>query len=40
MAILNDFRFRLGDDECLPIVVGGMGVDISTSELALEACRH
>ena len=39
MAILNDFRFRLGDDECLPIVVGGMGVDISTSELALEACR-
>ncbi len=39
MAILNDFRFRLGDDEYLPIVVGGMGVDISTSELALEACR-
>ncbi len=39
MAILNDFRLRLGDDEYLPIVVGGMGVDISTSELALEACR-
>jgi nitronate monooxygenase len=39
MAILNDFRLRLGDDEYLPIVVGGMGVDISTSDLALEACR-
>jgi nitronate monooxygenase len=39
MAILNDYRFRLGDDEYLPIMVGGMGVDISTSTLALEACR-
>ncbi|MEC9375909.1 MAG: nitronate monooxygenase [Pseudomonadota bacterium] len=39
MAILNDFRLQLGDDEYLPIVVGGMGVDISTSTLALEACR-
>jgi len=39
MTVLNDFRLHLGDDEYLPIVVGGMGVDISTSELALEACR-
>jgi len=39
MAILNDFRLQLGGDEYLPIMVGGMGVDISTSELALEACR-
>jgi len=39
MAILNDFRLRLGTDEYLPIVVGGMGVDISTSALALAACR-
>jgi nitronate monooxygenase len=39
MAILNDFRLRLGGDEYLPIMVGGMGVDISTAELALEACR-
>jgi nitronate monooxygenase len=39
MAILNDFRLRLGGDEYLPIMVGGMGVDISTADLALEACR-
>jgi nitronate monooxygenase len=39
MARLNDFRLRLGGDEYLPIVVGGMGVDISTADLALEACR-
>jgi nitronate monooxygenase len=39
MAVLNDFRLHLGDDEYLPLMVGGMGVDISTSELALEACR-
>jgi nitronate monooxygenase len=39
MTVLNDFRFRLGDEEYLPIMIGGMGVDISTSELALEACR-
>lgn len=39
MTVLNDFRLRLGDREYLPVVVGGMGVDISTSDLALEACR-
>ncbi|MEE4186721.1 MAG: nitronate monooxygenase [Gammaproteobacteria bacterium] len=39
MTVLNDFRLRLGDNEYLPIMVGGMGVDISTSNLALEACR-
>jgi len=39
MTVLNDFRLRLGDNEYLPIMVGGMGVDISTSSLALEACR-
>ncbi len=33
------FGFDLGSNEYLPIVVGGMGVDISTSDLALEACR-
>jgi nitronate monooxygenase len=38
MAILNDFRLHLGDDEYLPIMVGGMGVDISTADLALAAC--
>jgi len=39
MATLNDFRLRLGADEYLPIMIGGMGVDISAAELALEACR-
>ena len=39
MTVMNDFRLRLGDNEYLPIMVGGMGVDISTSALALEACR-
>jgi NAD(P)H-dependent flavin oxidoreductase YrpB (nitropropane dioxygenase family) len=39
MANLNDFRLRLGTDEYLPIMIGGMGVDISSSDLALEACR-
>ena len=39
MTVLNDFRLRLGDDEYLPLMVGGMGVDISTADLALEACR-
>lgn len=39
MTVLNDFRLRLGDDEYVPLMVGGMGVDISTAELALEACR-
>lgn len=39
MTVLNDFRLRLGDDEYLPVMAGGMGVDISTSSLALEVCR-
>ena len=39
MTVLNDFRLRLGDDEYLPLMLGGMGVDISTADLALEACR-
>lgn len=36
---LDAFRLRLGKDELVPIVIGGMGVDISTTELALEAAR-
>jgi nitronate monooxygenase len=39
MSIVNDFRMRFGSDEYVPIIVGGMGVNISTAELALEACR-
>ena len=36
---LNDFRLKLAGKEYVPIFVGGMGVDISTAELALEAAR-
>lgn len=39
MKRLDDFRWQLGKHELLPIMVGGMGVDISTSMLALEAAR-
>ncbi len=36
---LNDFRLVLGGKEYVPVVTGGMGVNISTAELALEAAR-
>ena len=36
---LDDFRLRFGKQELVPIMIGGMGVDISTAELALEAAR-
>ncbi len=36
---IDDFRLRFGKRELVPIVIGGMGVDISTAELALEAAR-
>ena len=39
MRCLNDFRLKLGKVELVPIVIGGMGVDISSSDLALEAAR-
>jgi nitronate monooxygenase len=39
MKRVDDFRLKLGNKEYVPIMVGGMGVDISTSELALEAAR-
>lgn len=39
MKCVDDFRLRLGAHELVPIVIGGMGVDISTSALALEAAR-
>ncbi len=39
MKCVDDFRLRLGRQELVPIVIGGMGVDISTAELALEAAR-
>ena len=39
MKRVDDFRLRFGKQELVPIVIGGMGVDISTAELALEAAR-
>jgi NAD(P)H-dependent flavin oxidoreductase YrpB (nitropropane dioxygenase family) len=39
MKRVDDFRLRFGKQELVPILVGGMGVDISTAELALEAAR-
>ena len=39
MKCVDDFRLRLGRRELVPIMIGGMGVDISTAELALEAAR-
>jgi nitronate monooxygenase len=39
MKCVDDFRLKFGKKEYVPIMVGGMGVDISTSELALEVAR-
>jgi NAD(P)H-dependent flavin oxidoreductase YrpB (nitropropane dioxygenase family) len=39
MKRVDDFRLLFGKKEYVPIMVGGMGVDISTAELALEAAR-
>ena len=39
MSRVDDFRLRFGRRELVPIMIGGMGVDISTAELALEAAR-
>lgn len=39
MKCVDDFRLRFGKQEIVPIVLGGMGVDISNAELALEVAR-
>ncbi len=39
MKCVDDFRLQFGKKEVVPIIIGGMGVDISTAELALEAAR-
>ncbi|MGQ0709694.1 MAG: nitronate monooxygenase [Rhodoferax sp.] len=39
MKCVNDFRLTLAGKQYVPIMIGGMGVDISTAELALEAAR-
>ena len=38
-ATMDDFRLNLGGTELKPLVIGGMGVNISTKALALEAAR-
>ena len=39
MSRVDDFRLHFGKRELVPIVIGGMGVDISNADLALEAAR-
>lgn len=39
MKCVDDFRLQFGKQELVPIMVGGMGVDISTAELSLEVAR-
>ncbi len=39
MKCLDDFRLALRGRDYVPLMIGGMGVDISTSDLALEAAR-
>lgn len=39
MKCVDDYRLRLSGKELVPVVIGGMGVDISTAELAIEAAR-
>jgi NAD(P)H-dependent flavin oxidoreductase YrpB (nitropropane dioxygenase family) len=39
MKRVDDFRLKFGNKEYVPLMIGGMGVDISTAELALEAAR-
>lgn len=38
-ASMDDYRLKLGGHELKPLVIGGMGVNISTKALALEAAR-
>ncbi|AUN93808.1 nitronate monooxygenase [Pseudazoarcus pumilus] len=39
MKRLDDFRLKFGAREYVPIMIGGMGVDISTADLSLVAAR-
>ena len=39
MKRVDDFRLQLGERELVPIMIGGMGVDISAAALALEGAR-
>ena len=40
MKKLDDYRLRFDGRDYLPIVIGGMGVDISATGLALVAARQ
>ncbi len=39
MSRMDDFRLNLGGKEYIPIMLGGMGVDISTPDFALAGAR-
>lgn len=39
MKCLNDYRMAINGTELVPIMIGGMGVDISNTDLALVAAR-
>ena len=39
MKRVDDFRLKFGKHELVPIMIGGMGVDISTADLALDIAR-
>src|SRR4030067_2098631 len=39
MKRVDEFRLKLGKKGLVPIMMGGMGVDISTAELSLVAAR-
>ncbi len=39
MKRVDDFRLKFGQHELVPLMIGGMGVDISTADLALEVAR-
>ena len=40
MKCLDDFRMNIAGTELVPIMIGGMGVDISTTKLALVAAKE
>ena len=39
MTVLNDFELKIAGKSHKPLMIGGMGVDISTTELALAAAK-
>lgn len=39
MKCLNDYQLQIGGRRLTPIIIGGMGVDISSTDLALVAAR-